>query len=335
MTRRDRTTGLPLPRRGWRRRARADRGGFLAGRRAQFAVAGVALAALLLVAGLLAFNWFDQSVARPRKAVLQVGEESFSLSYYAARLPGFSREGEGAGGLLVTQELLGQLEREGLANALAAERGLAPSEAETLDVIAASLGVAWSADRGSPFDERYRQELRDSGLGDADYRRRAAAREAGRRLLEALRAEVPARGELLALRVVALADADAAGAVRERVAGGEDIGAIAQTESLDEDSRQQDGVLRAPPALLPAPLREALDGAAEGDLVGPVEDGGRFWVARLDGREADAVHTEAHLDGLAGLRLEEALAEARGRIAIERDFSTDDARWAIDEAAGS
>lgn len=332
MTRRDRTTGLPLPRRGWRRRARGDRGGFLAGRGAQFAVAGAALAALLLVAGLLAFNWFDQSVTRPRKAVLRVGEEAFSLSYYAARLPGFSREGEGTGGLLLTQELLGQLEREGLANALAAERGLSPSEAETLDAIAASLGVAWSAARGSAFDEGYRQELRDSGLGDADYRRRAAAREAGRRLLEALRAEVPARGELLALRVVALGGEEEAGAVRERVDAGEDIGAIAQTESLDEDSRQQDGVWRSPPALLPAPLLEALAEAAEGGVVGPVEADGRFWVARLDGREADAAYTEAHLDGLAGLRLEEALAEARGRIVIERDFTTDDARWATEEA---
>ncbi len=335
MTRRDRTTGLPLPRRGLRRRARASDGGFLASRAARFAVVGVAVAALLLVAGLLVFNWFDQSVARPRKVVLRVGAEEFTLSYYAARLPGFSRAGGGASGLLLTQELLGQLEREGLAAALAAERGVVPAEADVLEAIAASLGVAWSAGRDSPFDARYRQELRDSGMGDADYRRRAAARETARLLLESVRAETPARGELLRLRVVALASEEAARAVLERVAAGEDIGAIAQVESTDDASRQVDGILRSPPALLAAPLREALAAAAEGELLGPLEADGRFWVARLDGREADAPYTEVQIDELAALRLEEALAAARDRIPVERDFTTDDASWAIDEATGS
>lgn len=335
MTRRDRTTGLPLPRRGLRRRPRARDGGLLRGRAAQFAIAGVAVAALLLVAGLLVFNWFDQSVARPRKVVLRVGAEEFTLSYYAARLPGFSQEGGGESGLLLTQELLGQLEREGLAAAIAAERGITPSDADVLEVIAASLGVAWSAGRDSPFDVRYRQELRDSGLGDADYRRRAAARETSRLLLAALRAEIPARGELLSLRVVVLASAEAARSVRERVDMGEDIGAIAQVESTDEATRQTDGILLSPPALLAAPLREALDGAAEGELVGPIEAGGGFWVARLDGREADAAYAETQIDELALLRLAEALDEARARIPVERDFTTDDASWAIDEATGS
>ena len=335
MTRRDRTTGLPLPRRGLRRRARDREGGFLASRAARFAVTGVAVAALLLVAGLLVFNWFDQSVARPRKVVLRVGAEEFTLSYYAARLPGFSQTGGGGSGLLLTQELLGHLEREGLAIALAAERGIVPSDADVLETIAASLGVAWSAGRDSPFDVRYRQELRDSGLGDADYRRRAAARETSRLLLAAVRAEIPAQGEMLRLRVVATASEEAAAAVLERVAAGEDMGAIAQVESTDEAMRQTDGILRSPPALLSEALREALAAVADGELVGPVEADGGFQVARIEGREADAPYTEAQLDELAALRLAEALDEARERIPVERDFTTDDASWAIDEATGS
>ena len=92
MTRRDRTTGLPIA----RGRRRADSGAG-EGRRVlsqgllRFAIIGVAFAALLAVAALLAYNWYDDSVAKPGKVVLQVGDEEFSLSYYSARLLGFAR----------------------------------------------------------------------------------------------------------------------------------------------------------------------------------------------------------------------------------------------------
>ncbi len=332
MTRRDRTTGLPLARRGRRAASRGSEGrGLLSQRVVQFAVIGVAVAALLAVVALLAYNWYDDSIAQPRKVVVQVGEEEFSLSYYAARLPDFARTDASGRGLLVTQALLNKLEEEGLTIVAAAERGIVLSKNDVTRAIAIELGVPADTSRGGLFDTRYRDALRDSGLSDAYYRRQAEAREADWLLREALREEVGEVGALVHIRVVTAATLEEAEAVRARIAEGEDMGTIAQVESLHEDSRQNDGLLPSPPALLDEALREALAEAEEDALLAPVEASGTFWVIRLERREAAGAYTDEHIAALTELRFEEALEAARSHVTIERDFTTDDAEWAFEQ----
>ena len=333
MTRRDRTTGLPVARRGRRAAARSgDGGGLSLQRLTRFGIIGVAVAALLVVIALLAYNWYDDSIAQPGKTVLRVGEEEFSLSYYAARLPEFARA-EGAGsGLLLTDALLGKLEEEGLALTAAAERGIVLSDDDVTAAIAIWLGVPRDTSRGGLFDTRYRDELRNTGLSDSHYREQTRAREAETRLRELLREEVGETGALLHLRVVTAATLEEAEALRARIDKGEDMGTIAQVDSLHEESRQNDGLWALPPALLDAALQEALANAEEGALLEPVEAGGFFWVIRLETREAAGTYEDAHIAELTELRFEEAIEAARERVTIERDFTTDDADWAIRQA---
>ena len=333
MTRRDRTTGLPVARRGRRAAARSgDGGGLSLQRLTRFGIIGVAVAALLVVIALLAYNWYDDSIAQPGKTVLRVGEEEFSLSYYAARLPEFARA-EGAGsGLLLTDALLGKLEEEGLALTAAAERGIVLSDDDVTAAIAIWLGVPRDTSRGGLFDTRYRDELRNTGLSDSHYREQTRAREAETRLRELLREEVGETGALLHLRVVTAATLEEAEALRARIDEGEDMGTIAQVDSLHEESRQNDGLWALPPALLDAALQEALANAEEGALLEPVEAGGFFWVIRLETREAAGTYEDAHIAELTELRFEEAIEAARERVTIERDFTTDDADWAIRQA---
>lgn len=333
MTRRDRTTGLPIARRGRRAGARATEGRGLLQGATRLAIIGAAVAALLAVAGLLAYNWYDSSVGQPGKVVLRVGEEEFSLSYYAARLPEFARSDPSASGLLVTQALLGKLEQEGLTLAAAAERGIVLNDEDVTEAIAFELGVPPNTSRGSLFDTRYRAVLRDSGMSDGHYRRQAEAREVDRRLREALREEVGETGALVRLRVVTAATLEEAEAVRTRIEEGEDMGTIAQVDSLHDESRQNDGLFIAPPELLDEGLVEALARAEEGVLLDPVEAEGTFWLIRLEGREEAGAYTEAQIAALTELRFEEALAAARDRVTIERDFTADDANWAIEEAS--
>ncbi len=333
MTRRDRTTGLPVARRGRRAAARSgDGGGLSLQRLTRFGIIGVAVAALLVVIALLAYNWYDDSIAQPGKTVLRVGEEEFSLSYYAARLPEFARA-EGAGsGLLLTDALLGKLEEEGLALTAAAERGIVLSDDDVTAAIAIWLGVPRDTSRGGLFDTRYRDELRNTGLSDSHYREQTRAREAETRLRELLREEVGETGALLHLRVVTAATLEEAEALRARIDEGEDMGTIAQVDSLHEESRQNDGLWALPPALLDAALQEALANAEEGALLEPVEAGGFFWVIRLETRDAAGTYEDAHIAELTELRFEEAIEAARERVTIERDFTTDDADWAIRQA---
>jgi len=333
MTRRDRTTGLPVARRGRRAAARSGDGGrFSVQRLTRFGIIGVAVAALLVVIALLAYNWYDDSIAQPGKTVLRVGEEEFSLSYYAARLPEFARA-EGAGsGLLLTDALLGKLEEEGLALTAAAERGIVLSDDDVTAAIAIWLGVPRDTSRGGLFDTRYRDELRNTGLSDSHYREQTRAREAETRLRELLREEVGETGALLHLRVVTAATLEEAEALRARIDEGEDMGTIAQGDSLHEESRQNDGLWALPPSLLDAALQEAVANAEEGALLETVEAGGFFWVIRLETREAAGTYEDAHIAELTELRFEEAIEAARERVTIERDFTTDDADWAIRQA---
>ncbi len=333
MTRRDRTTGLPVARRGRRGDARAgEGGGFFSQRLARFGIIGVAAAALLAVIALLVYNWYDGSIAQPGKTVLRVGEEEFSLSYYAARLPEFSRTEGATSGLLVTQALLGKLEEEGLILTVAAERGIVLDNDDVTAAIAAELGVPANTSRGGFFDTRYRDALRDSGLSNGHYRRQAEARETERLLRESLREEVGETGALVHLRVVTAATLEEAEALRARIEEGEDMGTLAQLESLHEGSRQNDGLWVSPPVLLEEALREALADAGDGALLGPVEAGDAFWVIRLESREEAGAYTEEHIAVLSEMRFEEAIEAARSRVTIERDFTTDDANWAIEQA---
>ncbi len=333
MTRRDRTTGLPGGQRGRRAAARAsDSGGLFSQRVARVGIIGTAVAALLVVAALIAFFWYDSSIGQPGKTVLQVGEEEFSLSYYAARLPEFARTDPSGRGLLVTEALLNRLEEEGLVLAAAAERGIAMSDEDVTAAIALELGVTPDTSRGSPFDARYRDALRTSGLSDGHYRQQARARATERELRTALRDEVGTTGTIVHLRVVTAATIEEADAIVARIGEGEDMGTIAQVESLHDASRQNDGILLSPPPLLDQALQDALAGAAEGELLEPVESGGVFWVVRLERREAEGSYTDSDIARLAQLRFEEAIAAARSRVTIDRDFTTDDANWAIEQA---
>ena len=76
-----------------------------------------------------------------------------------------------------------------------------------------------------------------------------------------------------------------------------------------------------------------LPGTGHRPVLDPVQADGAFWLIRLEGREEAGAYTEEQIAALTELRFEEALAAARDRVTIERDFTADDANWAIEEAS--
>ena len=162
------------------------------------------------------------------------------------RLGPFITSNPSIGTSIAPQALLGKLEDEAFALALIAERGIVITDDDVTAAIATELGVA-EGGSGSAFDNAYRARLTSTGISDGNYRRLTEAAEADRLLREAIRTEIGETGETVMLRIVVVDTQDEADDVVARINAGEDMGSIAQIESIHVQSRVEDGLWITPP----------------------------------------------------------------------------------------
>lgn len=332
MARRERTTALPRR----RERAYTSHGGrrFLGMdwdmRHTQLTILGLAGALLVFVVGLVAWGWYSDRYVRPNETVLTVGDSEVSLSYYTDRLRGWFEE-NGTSALspsLLEQSLLVKLEDEELTLLIAEERGITITDEDVTNSIAEDLGVQSGGD-GSAFDSLYRERLKSTGMSDGNYKRLARAQVADERIKEQIAADLGETGEFVTLRTIVLDSEEKATAVRARIAAGEDMGTIAQTESLDLNSRQLDGLMvPEPPALLPESVRTAVEGKGEGEIFDPVQVEQNWWVFKIEKRDPASPYSDVNKQQLADLEFDKLLRDKRAATTIERDMDAGDFRWA-------
>lgn len=337
MARRERTTGLPRPR---------PRPGRTAGRQfaginwheghARLAILGGAGVLLLLVLGLIGYRWYDTTFAKPNKTILTVGDQNFSLRYYSDRLYQFvqANQQQGSSSLaLAEQQLLTKLEDEALTIQLARDKGISLSSDDITRAIAEELGVPVGG-TGSSFDTLYRQRLKTTKMSDTNYRKLTEASLANQKLLDMFKGEVGEKGEQVTLRAVMTSTEDDANKALSEIKGGQDMGTVAQTESTDLQSRQNDGVmLPESPLLIPQPIQDAIKDKQPGsELFGPIQVQNNWWVFRLEKRDPQADYSDAQKGQLAQLKLDDALKQQRAATTIKRDISGADMNWAVDHA---
>lgn len=301
----------------------------------RIAILGGAAVLLVLVLGLLGWRWYDQNYRVPDKVILQVGEEKFTLRYYADRLFPYAQAqaGQGVNLGLAEQALVGVLENEALVRLIAQEKGITVTDQDITAEIAAQLGVPVGG-AGSSFDTLYRQRLASLTMSDGNYRRQVEAQVYRTRLIDAYKAEMGETGELVTLRAISLSTKEEADAVAGRINAGEDMGTLAQTLSNDLTSRQKDGVLEPePPLLYPESVRELIEGKDAGaELFGPVEVGGNFWVFRIEKRDLEATPSDTQKNQMAELTLQDDLKAKRAAVTIRRNLTTSDLKWAEQNA---
>ncbi|MDZ7728899.1 MAG: peptidylprolyl isomerase [Dehalococcoidia bacterium] len=137
-------------------------------------------------------------------------------------------------------------------------------------------------------------------------------------------------------RVIVVQSEDDAQSIMEQLDEGENFGTLAQTESLDPTSRQEDGYLEAQPReLLPEELQTALADLDEGETLDePVEINGNWWIVQLGEVNPEGSLTDAQREQLADQQLtallEERRQDAQDAGEIERSLSDDDIQWAYD-----
>jgi parvulin-like peptidyl-prolyl isomerase len=263
-----------------------------------------------------------------------VAGQEVSLRYYSDRLRSFAQENANSGlGLdLLEQSLLTKLEDEELTLLIAGERGITITDEDIEAAIAEDLGVEVGGD-GSSFDNLYRERLKSTGMSDGNYRRLVRAQVADERIKEQLAADVGDTGELVTLRTVVLNSEETAKAIRTRIAEGEDIGTLAQTESLDLTSRQSDGIMAAEPAaLLPEGVRNAIADRPEGEVLDPVQVDQTWWVFKIEKRDPAATLTDTQKQQLIQIEFDRLLSAKRTATEIERSLDAEDLEWAEDHA---
>lgn len=346
MARRERTTALPRPRPRLRQ-AQGRRFGRMDWTEDRLRLLVYAIGALAILGLVAAFATllYSQQVGRPNQVVLRVGDQDARLSYYADRLLPWLRQNQSAGLTtnVLEDQLLAKIETELVTEILARERGITISDADINQGIGETLGIA-AVSSGASFDALYRQKLKDDRISDANYRRMVRASVANTRLLDLFRGEVGTNGEQVRLRTIVITPDAAAGAganeaarqkaqaLLDQVRGGADMGTLAQTQSSDINTRQQDGLmLPEPEALLPTPVRDAVAGKNPGELLGPIQlqdsNGTAYWVVRIERREV-VDYTEAQKGELAQQRLDAAIEQKRSSLTIKRQLDAQDVQWA-------
>lgn len=331
MTRRDRTTGLPRQR---ERGAAAQQRTFLGMRwsetHTRFAILGGVVLLGLIVLGMIGYRWYVDNVQLPNRVVLRVDDQEYNLAYFTERLPSFAQANPSLTVGFREPALLRKLEEEALTIIAARERGVDLSRDAVTAWIAEDLGVPVGGS-GSSFDTLYRQRLRTVGLSNDDYRRLATAQLADERMLEVLKEERGPVGETYTLRVVSVPEEADAQAILGRIEAGEDMGTIAQTESNDLSTRQEDGLTEPTPIeLFQDNVQEALAGLEEDALIGPIEVGNNFWVLRIERIQADGTYTENQRNQLARLDLGAVIEELRGTVTIRKSLGSAETDWAYE-----
>ncbi|MEP6872295.1 MAG: peptidylprolyl isomerase [Anaerolineaceae bacterium] len=302
----------------------------LSDRNVRLGVFAVVVALGLLVLGMLSYRLYDNSIGQPRSSILTVSGQSVSLRYYTDRLFKFIQDNQSSGQSLplLEQSLLSKLEEEELTLLLANKNGVAISEQDITNQIAAELGVP-VAGSGSSFDTLYRARLKTVKVSDGNYRRLTRVTIANNRLLDLYEKEGGATAETVSLRAVVSNSKDAADAVLARIKAGEDMGTVAQKESTDLNSRQKDGVLDAQPvSLLPESISKALAAVKDGEIVGPIDANGNFWVLKVESRDPVGTLSTTNISQIAKIKLDKAIKDLKNTTTIKRSLDSSDIKWA-------
>ncbi|MBI5948607.1 MAG: SurA N-terminal domain-containing protein [Chloroflexi bacterium] len=329
MARRERTTALPKH----RPRQRSASGRVIAGfriedRHIRYGILGAAAALLVLVVSVLAWGVYSDRYRKPNETVVQVGGQEASLRYFTDRLLAFAQANTGSSVTLIEQGLLNKLAEEFLTIEVARGRGIDLSDDAVTLAIADDLGVPVGGS-GSAFDNLYRQRVKALAMSAGNYRRLITAQLADSKLREQLQAELTDKGEAITVRMIVVAQKDLADKLVERIKAGENMGTIAQTESIDFETKSEDGIRPpAPPELYPQAIRDAMAGKADGELIGPILVDGNYWILRVDKRDKEFTYTAAQKNDLISVRFAALLKQQRIATPPKISFDSSDAKWA-------
>lgn len=306
-------------------------------------IGGVA-AALLVVAGLIGFGWYQTQIAPRGKTVLSVGETKFSLAHVESRMsllleenPFFLQSQDILQSLPVI--VLNQLEQEGkLLEAAVELDGLTVSDEELDARIREGGGLAEDVSP-SDFVAELDRQIEESGLNESEYLQMLRAQ-----LLEAkastyfTEVRAPEREPQVRARWIVLQEEEQADEALERLDAGEDFATVATDLSVDTTTAEQGGELDWQPrgprgGIVPEEVLDFLfeaDPGQRSDVISTSSGSGIYIVELLE-RDDDRELDEAQRPLVGARLMENWLDELNETLNIKQDLSQEDAIRALND----
>lgn len=301
-------------------------------RLARLLIYGAIAALMLVVAGIVAFGYYETKIAPLNKTVIRAGDVSVSFGHYQRRLRYYLQQSANQSSNIgnVPNVVKNQLEDQAVTIAGGAAQGVQPSEAEIDAYIRRQLGVTPEAPNES-FISAYRNAVKKSGLHVDEYRQMMRAQLVSATLRSQFQEQVPATAEQAHLRMIIVNTEEDAQRALDRIKGGEDFGAVASEVTLDPNGKSTGGdVPFSPRENLPAWLADdafSLPIGQVSDII-PGDTGGFYLIQVLE-RDPNRELNANQKQGVANRRFQDWLDQQRDEQNLKDTLSTDDQTKAL------
>ena len=319
MPSRRRRSRIPTP--AWEREHGAI-GRQFAGRSPRFYSTAVVVLVALAAVGLVGYGFFSDWRAdqqRPGSTALRVGENKYTVEYYAARLRtlvervggAVTQQGQITAALpSTTENLIG----EAIVLGFAGELGQSASEDDIKNEIATQINLLVT---DPTFETRYQAEILRSRLKEDDYREMIKAEVLRKKILAKFQVDLPISAESVHYRQIVVATQGEADDIRGQIDAGASFAELAKEKSLDTTTVDAGGDAGwAPRGLLDAELEELLFSLEPGALGAyELPNGGALVLEALE-VAADRPVDDTLKPALAQRLFDDWLAEKRGTLEI-------------------
>lgn len=203
-------------------------------------VIGGAVAVIVVVVGIIAYGWYQTQIKPLGKIVVRVEDTEFSLAHLERRVDREKAAYSADNYLLLVDNVLIRLEREGLLLAGAGELDISVSDEEVTAEVRARGNLAEDVEQNI-FATEFRRQVEESGLREDEYRQMLRAELLEEKVSNFFLYVAPTEEPQARGRWIVVEDVDAADQIVERLDAGEDFADLAKEFSIDSANADQGG----------------------------------------------------------------------------------------------
>ena len=298
---------------------------------------------LLVIAGFVAYGWWDNEMGPPHSRAMRVGETTLNLDFFSRRVKGVLHDsGLATSGQpldsntysSVVSFVISTLEQEILLRQRApVDLGLSPTPDDIDGEIASRLGV--SRDDPAAFQAAYQADRKARDLSVKEYRQMIEAALLSRWVSDGFVRAAPEVADQVKIRQIQVGAKEDADKAVERLNAGEDFATVAKEMSSDTLTKDKGGERDWVAMEELDPSYAAKVFALEvGQRSDPLEGQGGFFIIEVEDKQAERSLEPTQRDAIGSRYSGLWLSEQRALLPTINwvSFDADKYQWVFDHA---